>query len=107
MYLVYGLWSDHNSDIGTMFLTIVLIHGYWKNKIGKKATEPFFNILNSVTYFTSSLSNIDGVKWESAALGISSSSSLSEMFLKKNGEQHSRTYKKLRKFTSWASDIMI
>ena len=42
MYLVYGLWSDHNSDIGTLFLAIVLIHGYWKNKIGKKATEPFY-----------------------------------------------------------------
>ena len=76
-----------------------------KTKLARRLLNLF--ILNSVTYFTSSLSNIDGVKWESAALGISSSSSLSEMFLKKNGEQHSRTYKKLRKFTSWASDIMI
>ena len=55
-----------------------------KTKLARRLLNLF--ILNSVTYFTSSLSNIDGVKWESAALGISSSSSLSEMFLKKNGE---------------------
>ena len=31
------------TDIGTLFLAIVLIHGYWKNKIGKKVTEPFYS----------------------------------------------------------------
>ena len=105
MYLVHGLWSGHNNwyrDIvsGHCSNTLLLEKQNWQERLLN------LFILKSVTHFTSSLSNIDGVKWESAALGISNSSSLSEMFLKKNGEQQSRTFQKLRKFTSWASDFM-
>ena len=93
------------TDIGTLFLATVLIHYYWKKKLAISLLNLL--ILNIVTYFTTSLSNIDGVKWESAALGISNSSSLSEMFLKKKGEQQSRTKNEenspLEHLISWCS----